>query len=310
MSDIETTLQPLTQALSDFASGDEFQESRRLFHGRGKTYEGLDWLVVDWFDSFVFITFFKACDPELEEAIKQTVLNTLRPLAVNTILLQRRYLEKAPVEPWLGAMPEQAHALRTGLKYLLSFNQQNLGFFLDIEPARKWLEQRCSNKRVLNLFAYTCTFSVVAKQAGAEGVVNIDLSKKSLSVGRANHKINDISLDGVEFFAHDIFRSWGKIKRKGPYDVVIIDPPSFQKGSFVATKDYGKVIAKMDELVSEAGCFLACLNAPEITRVEFEELIDSRLEGFVLREVLEPSVDFPDIDPDHSLKMFVYVRDN
>lgn len=308
MSGLEKTLQPLTQSLADFASCGEFQESRRLFHGRGKIYEGLDWLVVDWFDSFIFVTFFKACDPELEEAIKQTLLNMLPSLAVKNILLQRRYLEKAPIETWLGELPEQAHAQRAGLKYLLSFNQQNLGFFLDIEPARKWLELRCSNKRVLNLFSYTCTFSVVAKQAGAKSVINIDLSKKSLSVGRANHKINGISLDGVEFFAHDIFRSWGKIKRKGPYDIVIIDPPSFQKGSFVATKDYGKVIAKMDELVSESGCFLACMNAPEITRAEFEELIGSRLEGFTLSEVLEPSVDFPDIDPDHALKMLVYTR--
>jgi 23S rRNA (cytosine1962-C5)-methyltransferase len=41
---------------------------------------------------------------------------------------------------------------------------------------------------------------------------------------------------GATFLAHDIFKQLGQDHRAGPYGLVIVDPPSYQKGSFVATK--------------------------------------------------------------------------
>ena len=87
---------------------------------------------------------------------------------------------------------------------------------------------------VLNLFAYTCAFSVVALQAGARLVVNVDMGQGTMATGQQNHQINGITA-GASFLVHDIFKAWGKINRSGPYGLVIVDPPSYQKGSFIAT---------------------------------------------------------------------------
>lgn len=227
---------------------------------------------------------------------------------VSAVLMQRRDLPKAPFEAIFGEIPERCYALRQGNKFTLSFTQQNLGYFLDIEPARGWLQDRVKGKKILNLFAYTCAFSVVAKSAGATSIINIDLSRKSLDRGRENHRVNDLSNDGIHYFSHDIFKSWGKLKKYGPYDVVVIDPPSFQKGSFIAKKDYVRVLAKMSVLVADHGYFLACLNAPEIIADEFKGWIDLQCNDFWNCETLSHHNDFPEKEPGRGLKMLVYQK--
>ena len=37
-------------------------------------------------------------------------------------------------------------------------------------------------------------------------------------------------------------RGGRKVRKYGPYALIIIDPPSFQKGSFALTKDYQKIL--------------------------------------------------------------------
>ena len=57
----------------------------------------------------------------------------------------------------------------------------------------------------------------------------------------------DNALDaGATFLPHDLFTTWGKIGRGGPYDLIVVDPPSYQKGSFVATKDYARLMRRLD----------------------------------------------------------------
>lgn len=55
--------------------------------------------------------------------------------------------------------------------------------------------------RVLNLFAYTCGFSVAAIAGGAARVVNLDMSRPALSRGRDNHRLNGHDLAQVSFWA-------------------------------------------------------------------------------------------------------------
>ena len=84
---------------------------------------------------------------------------------------------------------------------------------------RQWVQERSQGKRVLNLFAYTCGFSVAAKAGGANQVVNVDMAKGALSRGRDNHRLNEHDMSDVTFMGYDIFRSWGKITKYGPYDL-------------------------------------------------------------------------------------------
>jgi 23S rRNA (cytosine1962-C5)-methyltransferase len=171
---------------------------------------------------------------------------------------------------------------------------------------RDWIRARADGKRVLNLFAYTCGFSVAAIAGEAEKVVNVDMAKASLSKGRDNHRLNGHDTGKVSFFAHDIFKSWGKIKKAGPYDFVIIDPPSFQKGSFALTKDYKKILRRLPELLSEGGEVLACVNSPSVSP---QFLVDSMREeapDIHFQYRLQNPPEFSDKDEEASLKVMVF----
>lgn len=306
----------LHEKLQPMASPAMLTDSRRLFHGRGKFYPRLEWLTIDYHPGCILVTVFGTIQQAQTQALVAQLTAILRRFFSQprwqtlqlSLLIQRRDQPGAPFHVILGTLPEKPYALRQGLRFSLSFEQQNIGYFLDIEPARLWLAQQASGCSVLNLFSYTCTFSVVAMQAGAASVVNFDMSGKSLQRGRDNHELNQVASSQVRYFAHDILKSWGKIKKYGPYDIVIVDPPSFQKGSFIAQKDYRKVLLKMPALVSEGGAFLACLNAPEILQQEFCTWISESCPEFVLERSLDAHPDFPEHDAGRGLKMLVYRR--
>ncbi|SFD92202.1 class I SAM-dependent methyltransferase [Paracidovorax konjaci] len=162
--------------------------------------------------------------------------------------------------------------------------------------------------KVLNLFAYTCAFSVAALRAGASQVVNVDMGHGAIAIGQQNHRLNGID-HGASFLAHDIFSSWGKITRGGPYDLVIADPPSYQKGSFVATKDYARLVRRLPDLLLPGGHALLCLNAPELDMEFLHALVREHAPGMrFVERVANPAV-FADVEEGRALKVGVYVYD-
>ena len=161
--------------------------------------------------------------------------------------------------------------------------------------------------RVLNLFAYTCAFSVAALQGGAAHVVNIDMARGAIATGQQNHQLNGLH-GGAAFLAHDIFHSWGKITRAGPYELVIVDPPSYQKGSFVATKDYARLMRRLPDLLAPGGHALLCLNAPELSMGFLRGLVDEHAPALRFMERVPNPAVFADVDDDRALKVAVFMK--
>ena len=302
-------MNPLIENIADLICKLRTQEnldSYRLLHGRGRCFEGFEFLNVDFFQPVLLFVLYKEPPPGFLESIAIYLQDKLSP-GLACVLVQRRDLTNAPSEILLGELPQQVFARRGELLFHLHLNrQQNSGFFLDMEAGRQWLERHVRSKRVLNLFAYTCAFSVVAVAAGAEAVVNVDMSSSALNLGRSNHQLNQLPKERSEYLAENIIKSWGRIKRRGPYDLVIIDPPTYQKGSFVAEKDYAKVIRRMPELMPAGGAVLACLNAPELSEDFLKEQFAEHLPQAQFIERIKSHPDFPDVNPAQQLKLLVY----
>ena len=287
-------------------------EARRLFHGRGRRWPGLEQLTVDWLQGVLLVSLFR--QPEAGElaALRQLLLalaesTAWRASQAQAIVLQHRYLPDSPGEWLLGEPCEHWQISEGGLRFLLDLGRkQNTGLFLDMRYGRRWVREHALGKRVLNLFAYTCGFSVAALAGGAEQVVNLDMAKAALSRGRDNHRLNQHDLARVSFLGHDLFKSWGKVKKSGPYDLVIIDPPSFQKGSFVLTQDYHKVLRRLPELLAPQGTVLACLNDPAIGPEYLLEAMAEQAPGLRFVERLDNPPEFADIDPLGGLKALVF----
>lgn len=301
-----TLLQDKIKLLKQKLKAQPIVDSYRVLHGRGRCFEGLEFVNIDFFQPILLLVFYK----EPPENWLNDCVNCLRNELceqLSCVLVQRRYLSNSPSEVVLGFMPENTFARRGELLFNLHLNaQQNSGFFLDMESGRQWIEDNAKNKRVLNLFAYTCAFSVVAVAAGAEKVVNVDMSSPALNLGRANHQLNKLPKERAEFVAENILKSWSRVKKPGPYDVVIIDPPSYQKGSFIAEKDYAKVIRRLPELMPQGGIVLSCLNAPELSDEFLKNQFSEQLPQAEFIERLAAHSDFPDVNPEQQLKLLVY----
>ncbi|MCH6256534.1 class I SAM-dependent methyltransferase [Puniceicoccaceae bacterium K14] len=282
-------------------------DSRRVFHGRGHSYPDLEFLSIDLFDPVLVVTFFTPPPVKWEEPFIVQFKKITKSTRIEAIQLQRRYLKGAPSETIYGTLPDEIFAHRGNQRFQLKLGtRQNVGFFLDMEPGRAWLEKQCEGKSVLNLFAYTCTFSVVALGAGARSVFNNDMASGAINQGRKNHRLNNLDPRRATFFDGNVFKSWGRLKTQAPYDLLVIDPPSHQPGSFVAKKDYPKVIKRIPQLLRPGGEILASLNAPELGFEYFKEMFTEASPSCTFVERLSPSTDFPDIDPERQLKLLVF----
>jgi 23S rRNA (cytosine1962-C5)-methyltransferase len=170
------------------------------------------------------------------------------------------------------------------------------------------VQQNSKAKRVLNLFSYTCTFSLSAISAGANSVVNIDMAKNALTIGRENHHLNNLSTKNVSFFPYNILKSFSRIRKQSPYDLIIIDPPSFQKGSFDVQKDYEKIIKKLEEISSPDCMVLACLNSCTLDTSFLIQKFKLFAPNFILQERLKNVKEFLSDNEELSLKNMVFIK--
>ena len=289
-------------------SKDVSQEFKRLFHGRGGLYENYKHLTVDSIDKLLSVALY------FEESTEDELLEMLKKFAkeVNytTLVVQRRYLKGSPSEVLIGEIADDIYVLENGIKIKLNLlNNKNSGYFPDMKIGREFVRENAKDKRVLNLFSYTCAFSLAAKFGGAYEVVNVDMSKGALSTGKTNHSLNALDPRGVSFLPYNILKSFSSLKRKGPYDLIIIDPPSFQRGSFEATKDYEKIIKKLPELSEDGTLLLACLNSPELSSDFIISMIQEYAPSFKFVKRLENVAEFASSDEERSLKNLVFVRE-
>jgi len=280
-------------------------QCQRLFHGRGHAYQGWEHINIDWLPPVVLITVYK-------EESKERLLDIADQLKVNipasrSVQVQYRCRAKAPIELLLGDEVTETVTEELGLKYHIQLGQaQNIGLFLDIRNGREWVKQHSHNRRVLNLFAYTCAFSVAAIAGGASHVVNVDNNKGVLSRGRENHRLNSQDTKRVTFEGVNIFNSYSRIKKYAPYDLMICDPPSYQKGSVDIKRDYKKIISRIPQWMNPGSELVLCLNSPELTEQFLFDLVDEECPDCKFIKSIKPPVVFEEAEPGKGLKVLIY----
>lgn len=288
----------------------------RLFHGRGGRHPGCEHLVLDAFPPVLVLTSFQPLDETALQALDTALLARWAQIGqgqpLNWVFQMRQPGTKAETRLVRGSVPEPHIVTEAGLQYRAHvLRGQNHGLFLDMAAGRRWVRAHVAQHpehrhglKVLNLFAYTCAFSVAALDAGARQVLNMDMAQGALATGQHNHQLN--GLTGASFLAHDIFSSWGKITRSGPYHLIVIDPPSYQKGSFVATKDYAKLMRRLPDLLRPGGHVLLCLNAPELGTAFLQDQMAEIAPTLQFVERIANPAAFADVDEERSLKVLLY----
>jgi len=240
----------------------------RVFHGRGKCFPHFENVIIDYFDGVLVIILYAELDFSWWKSVVDTVRNKL-PL--KSVVVQKRYVRPVEMTTLEGEVVN-SHVAKEGENlFELSFGEnQNFGLFLDTAMIRKCMGSLIdvTDKKILNLFSYTCSLSVAAIKNGAKSVLNVDMSKGALSVGQQNHKLNKLDPRQANFLPYDILKSFNSIKKRGPFDLIICDPPSYQR-NFIWQKDYSKLL----RLMPKADQYLFCLNDPAVSRAQFAEFL-------------------------------------
>lgn len=146
----------------------------------------------------------------------------------------------------------------------LKFNLKLMGFKhtgLFPEQAYNWnliretIKKENREIKVLNLFAYTGGASIAALKAGAS-VVHVDSSRGMIDWAKENVKVNNLEDRPIRFLVDDV-RKFVKreIRRGNKYDIIIMDPPSFGRGSksevWSLESDLNDLIKDASELLSD-----------------------------------------------------------
>ncbi len=300
------------QALLDaIATMGQHSDAARLFHGRGGLHPGCEHLALDVYPPVLVLTSFQPLDDAQLAQVHAALAARWQQLAPDQALAwvyQLRGAGKAETRLMAGSVPEPHVVTEAGVRFGVHvLRGQNHGLFLDMAAGRRWVQAWAAGRpglTMLNLFAYTCAFSVVARLAGVQQVVNMDMAAGALATGQQNHRLNGIT-SGASFLPHDVFNSWGKLGRSGPYDLVVLDPPSFQKGSFVATKDYPRLLRRLPGLLAPGGHALLCLNAPELGLGFLLDGLAAEAPTLQVVERLANPPAFADASPDRALKVLV-----
>jgi 23S rRNA (cytosine1962-C5)-methyltransferase len=103
------------------------------------------------------------------------------------------------------------------------------GLFLDHRETRALVREAARDLDVLNLFAYTGSFTVYAAAGGARRTVTVDMSRTYQDWSRRNLALNRIAPGNRHHFVQDDALAFlSRTQRSGArFDLIVLDPPSF-----------------------------------------------------------------------------------
>lgn len=145
----------------------------------------------------------------------------------------------------------------------LTFNLKLMGFKhtgLFPEQAYNWtmLKNIIKGKKdvkVLNLFAYTGAASIACLSAGAS-VVHVDSSRGMVDWAKENVISSNLQDKPIRYIVDDVVKFVEReIRRGNKYDIILMDPPSFGRGSnkevWNIEKDLFNLVEKCTEILSD-----------------------------------------------------------
>lgn len=299
----------------------------RLVHGAADALEGL---TVDVYGKYLVASLYTEQRGEQEDRWLEA-LSTLgyrgiyvkqRPKQANQLAEAERK-ERAPERALFGeSAPDAFTVLENGVPFEVRLGDGlSTGLFLDQRDNRRRFAELAANKRVLNLFAYTCAFGVVGARGGALSTSNLDVAKSVLERGKRNYALSSIGQGNEHnehlFLARDALEALPKLAKRGVrYDLIALDPPSYASTRglrFSVERDYDKLVASALSVLEPGGVLLACTNHSRMTDRDLGRAIENAAHsvGRPTRslEFVPPPADHPSLEgrPAHLKSAWVKV---
>ena len=133
-------------------------------------------------------------------------------------------------------LPESWQIHYKDLKFLVKpMGFKHTGLFPEQAVNWDWMIEKIQNAgrpiKVLNLFAYTGGASVACSYAGAS-VCHVDSSKGMVTWAKENVAASGLADRKVRYIVDDVIKFVSReIRRGNTYDAIIMDPPSYGRGT-------------------------------------------------------------------------------
>ena len=253
---------------------EEVTDAYRLFNGIG---DGVPGVTLDRFGGRYQLQFFSADAVKNYEQIIRAVSELFNPeflVAKFRTDPSGRSLEHPRMDVLAGTPEQAVGTVREGKArfHVDLLDTVNPGLFLDMRDVRLEVGER-TGPRFLNLFSYTCSFSVHARLGGAEIATNADISGKILDKGRENYALNGLDLRPGEFFRGSALEyvQWA-LKKGLKFDGIVLDPPSFARfkgGNFNVREHLMPLVKQCAGLLNDGAFFMVSSNYSEFVLEKF-----------------------------------------
>ncbi len=168
----------------------------------------------------------------------------------------------------IGSTSEFFTVLEYGVKFSVNLVEYlDTGLFLDHRETRQLLASLAQGKRVLNLFAYTCSFSIHAAVRGALLTKSVDMSNTYTAWGRDNFLLNSLPSEKNIIVRADCLKFVTEELKTGTlYDLIIVDPPTISRSKkmdqlFDVQQDYIPLLSKTLQLLAPQGTLFFSTNS-------------------------------------------------
>ncbi len=204
----------------------------------------------------------------------------------------------------------------------LTFNIKQMGFKhtgLFPEQAVNWdfmMNKIKNSKRevkVLNLFAYTGGASVACLKAGAS-VVHVDSSRGMVDWAKENVKSSGMEDRPIRYIVDDVVKFVKReIRRGNKYDAIVMDPPSYGRGSNGEVWDIEKDLFELvklclDILVDEPLFFIINSYSTGLSKDIFTNVLKLTLGKKYSGKIYSDEIGIPIKDSDLVLPCGMYAR--
>ena len=176
-----------------------------------------------------------------------------------------------------------------GLRFEVNLSDYlDTGLFLDHRKTRSIIRHYAKGMRVLNLFAYTGSFTVYARAGGALATTTVDMSRTYQDWTRRNLELNGFVPDESHRL---VTADCLQFLEAGPaagerYDYVVLDPPTFsnskrmEAGSFAVDRDWPRLLSLASRFLADGGWLYFSTNSRQL---RFDDALAPP--GFEVREI-------------------------